>query len=234
MYGGSRGYRCGCTDRAAGSGSGGSRPKLTFIGVRRSTLVSRRYARSAPDIVSTGGGSGLGAGRVDSHTELPVIEEALMHYAGKAVVNSVNLEDGEERFEQIVPIAKRYGASLVVGCIDDDPRQGIVHVVGPEQGATLPGMTVVCGDSHTSTHGALGSLAFGIGTSEVEHVLATQCLIQKKAKRMRVLVDGRPCEFRVHPGVGREEAHKLAVTGNDPAVPGYEERVDLRKLGVHL
>ncbi len=72
-----------------------------------------------------------------------------------------------------------------------DPRQGIVHVVGPEQGATLPGMTVVCGDSHTSTHGAFGALAFGIGTSEVEHVLATQCLIQKKSKNMRVRVDGR-------------------------------------------
>ncbi|MCG8052214.1 MAG: 3-isopropylmalate dehydratase large subunit [Candidatus Thiodiazotropha endolucinida] len=71
-----------------------------------------------------------------------------------------------------------------------DPRQGIVHVIGPEQGATLPGMTVVCGDSHTSTHGALGALAFGIGTSEVEHVLATQCLIQKKSKSMQVRVDG--------------------------------------------
>ena len=71
-----------------------------------------------------------------------------------------------------------------------DPRQGIVHVVGPEQGATLPGMTVVCGDSHTSTHGAFGALAFGIGTSEVEHVLATQCLIQKKSKNMRVRVEG--------------------------------------------
>jgi len=72
----------------------------------------------------------------------------------------------------------------------DDPRQGIVHVIGPEQGATLPGMTVVCGDSHTSTHGALGALAFGIGTSEVEHVLATQCLLQKKSGNMLVSVDG--------------------------------------------
>ena len=72
-----------------------------------------------------------------------------------------------------------------------DIRQGIVHVIGPEQGATLPGMTVVCGDSHTSTHGAFGALAFGIGTSEVEHVLATQCLLQKKSKNMLVSVDGR-------------------------------------------
>ena len=71
-----------------------------------------------------------------------------------------------------------------------DIRQGIVHVIGPEQGATLPGMTVVCGDSHTSTHGAFAALAFGIGTSEVEHVMATQCLIQKKSKNMRVTIDG--------------------------------------------
>ena len=71
-----------------------------------------------------------------------------------------------------------------------DPRQGIVHVIGPEQGATLPGMTVVCGDSHTSTHGAFAALAFGIGTSEVEHVLATQCLILKKAKNLRVRIEG--------------------------------------------
>jgi 3-isopropylmalate/(R)-2-methylmalate dehydratase large subunit len=73
----------------------------------------------------------------------------------------------------------------------DDTRQGIVHVVGPEQGAVLPGMTVVCGDSHTSTHGAAGALAHGIGTSEVEHVLATQCLIQKKMKNFRIEVSGR-------------------------------------------
>ncbi len=72
----------------------------------------------------------------------------------------------------------------------DDPRQGIVHVVGPEEGLTLPGMTVVCGDSHTSTHGALGAIAMGIGTSEVEHVLATQCLIQQKPKAMRVRIEG--------------------------------------------
>lgn len=72
-----------------------------------------------------------------------------------------------------------------------DPRQGIVHIIGPEQGATLPGMTIVCGDSHTATHGAFASLAFGIGTSEVEHVLATQCLMQHKQKNMRVRVNGQ-------------------------------------------
>src|SRR4030095_15270388 len=72
-----------------------------------------------------------------------------------------------------------------------DQRQGIVHVSGPEQGATLPGMTVVCGDSHTSTHGAFAALAFGIGTSEVEHVLATQCLLTKKLKAMQIRAEGR-------------------------------------------
>lgn len=72
----------------------------------------------------------------------------------------------------------------------DDKRQGVVHIVGPEQGFTLPGNTIVCGDSHTSTHGAFGALAFGIGTSEVEHVLATQTLIQKRAKNMRITVNG--------------------------------------------
>ena len=73
----------------------------------------------------------------------------------------------------------------------NDLRQGIVHVIGPEQGSTLPGMTVVCGDSHTSTHGAFAALAFGIGTSEVEHVMATQCLLMKKTKSMQILVEGK-------------------------------------------
>ncbi|SPO05857.1 probable 3-isopropylmalate dehydratase [Cephalotrichum gorgonifer] len=81
-----------------------------------------------------------------------------------------------------------------------DKRQGIVHVIGPEQGFTLPGTTVVCGDSHTSTHGAFGALAFGIGTSEVEHVLATQCLITKRSKNMRVQVDGE-----LAPGVSSKD-----------------------------
>src|ERR1700693_544583 len=72
----------------------------------------------------------------------------------------------------------------------DSPEQGIVHVIGPEWGLTQPGMMIVCGDSHTSTHGAFGALALGIGTSEVEHVLATQCLAQKKSKNMRAVVDG--------------------------------------------
>jgi 3-isopropylmalate/(R)-2-methylmalate dehydratase large subunit len=88
-----------------------------------------------------------------------------------------------------------------------DPRQGIVHVIGPEQGITLPGMTIVCGDSHTATHGAFGALAFGIGTSEVEHVMATQCLIQRKSRNMRVRVEGIP-----GPGVGAKDV-VLAIIG---------------------
>jgi 3-isopropylmalate/(R)-2-methylmalate dehydratase large subunit len=83
---------------------------------------------------------------------------------------------------------REFGAKVYFPYLDK--RQGIVHVIGPEQGATLPGMTVVCGDSHTSTHGAFGCLAHGIGTSEVEHVLATQCLVTKKMKNMRVNVEG--------------------------------------------
>jgi 3-isopropylmalate/(R)-2-methylmalate dehydratase large subunit len=88
-----------------------------------------------------------------------------------------------------------------------DRRQGIVHIVGPEQGFTLPGMTIVCGDSHTSTHGAFGALAHGIGTSEVEHVLATQTLIQQKARNMRVTVDGK-----LPPGVTAKDLI-LAIIG---------------------
>lgn len=113
------------------------------------------------------------------------------------------------------PISRLQVETLDQNCIDfgitefglADLRQGIVHVVGPEQGATLPGMTVVCGDSHTSTHGAFGALAFGIGTSEVEHVLATQCLIQRKSKNMLVRVDGQ-----VKPGITAKDI-VLAIIG---------------------
>ena len=84
---------------------------------------------------------------------------------------------------------KEFGAKIYFPFLDK--RQGIVHVIGPENGATLPGMTVVCGDSHTSTHGAFGALAFGIGTSEVEHVLATQCMVMRKYKNMKIAVEGK-------------------------------------------
>jgi 3-isopropylmalate/(R)-2-methylmalate dehydratase large subunit len=99
------------------------------------------------------------------------------------------IADPESRL-QVETLAKN-AAEFGVEYYDEvDVRQGIVHVIGPEQGFTLPGTTIVCGDSHTSTHGAFGALAHGIGTSEVEHVLATQTLVQKKAKNMRVVVDG--------------------------------------------
>ena len=101
------------------------------------------------------------------------------------------------------PISKLQIETLDKNCSDfgineitmNDIRQGIVHVVGPEQGATLPGMSIVCGDSHTSTHGALGALAFGIGTSDVEHVLATGCLWQSKSKNLKIEVNGKLNEF---------------------------------------
>jgi 3-isopropylmalate/(R)-2-methylmalate dehydratase large subunit len=96
-----------------------------------------------------------------------------------------------ESAEQIAALAENAREFGVEYFNEYDKRQGIVHVIGPEQGFTLPGTTIVCGDSHTSTHGAFGALAHGIGTSEVEHVLATQTLIQKKAKNMRATVDGK-------------------------------------------
>ncbi|MBP5858956.1 3-isopropylmalate dehydratase large subunit [Marivibrio halodurans] len=102
---------------------------------------------------------------------------------------SKGIEDEESRI-QVDTLAKNCADFGVPYYAMDDIRQGIVHIIGPEQGFTLPGTTIVCGDSHTATHGAFGALAFGIGTSEVEHVLATQTLVQSPAKNMRVTVDG--------------------------------------------
>ena len=102
---------------------------------------------------------------------------------------SVGIADEESRI-QVEALATNAAEFGVPYFAMEDIRQGIVHVIGPEQGFTQPGMTIVCGDSHTATHGAFGALAFGIGTSEVEHVLATQTLIQKPAKNMRITVDG--------------------------------------------
>ena len=102
---------------------------------------------------------------------------------------SAGIADEESRI-QVEALARNAADFGVPYFAMNDIRQGIVHVIGPEQGFTQPGMTIVCGDSHTATHGAFGALAFGIGTSEVEHVLATQTLIQKPAKNMRITVDG--------------------------------------------
>jgi 3-isopropylmalate/(R)-2-methylmalate dehydratase large subunit len=100
----------------------------------------------------------------------------------------IRVEDSRIQVETLERNCKAFGVPYFALT---DKRQGIVHIIGPEQGLTLPGMTIVCGDSHTSTHGAFGALAFGIGTSEVEHVLATQTLLQKPAKNMRVTVNGK-------------------------------------------
>ena len=119
---------------------------------------------------------------------------------------SKGIADAESRIqvETLEKNAKDFG---VVYFGMDDVRQGIVHIIGPEQGLTQPGTTIVCGDSHTATHGAFGALAFGIGTSEVEHVLATQTLVQRPAKNMRITVDGK-----VAPGVTAKDVI-LAIIG---------------------
>ncbi len=108
----------------------------------------------------------------------------------------------------------------------DDIRQGIVHVVGPEQGVTLPGMTIVCGDSHTSTHGAFAALAQGIGTSEVEHVLATQCLIQKKSRTMQVVIEGA-----VSPGIAAKDI-VLTVIGHIGTAGGTGYVIEFAGQGI--
>ena len=119
---------------------------------------------------------------------------------------SGGIADPESRLqvEQLAENAREFGIEYYN---EFDRRQGVVHIIGPEQGFTLPGTTIVCGDSHTSTHGAFGALAHGIGTSEVEHVLATQTLIQSKAKNMRVVVDGA-----LHDGVTAKDII-LAIIG---------------------
>ncbi|HET6536965.1 MAG TPA: 3-isopropylmalate dehydratase large subunit [Sphingopyxis sp.] len=115
------------------------------------------------------------------------------------------------QLEMLVENTRRFGVeNFPMG----DPRGGIVHVVGPEQGRSQPGMTIVCGDSHSSTHGAFGALAFGIGTSEVEHVLATQTVRQRKSKNMRVLVDG---ELAAHVSAKDLALHLLGIIGVDGA-----------------
>ena len=112
-----------------------------------------------------------------------------------------------ESAEQIAVLAQNAKDFGIEYFDEFDKRQGIVHIIGPEQGFTLPGTTIVCGDSHTATHGAFGALAYGIGTSEVEHVLATQTLIQKKSKNMRAVVDNK-----LPPGVTAKDII-LAIIG---------------------
>ncbi|NNL48972.1 MAG: 3-isopropylmalate dehydratase large subunit, partial [Acidimicrobiia bacterium] len=131
------------------------------------------------------------------------------------------------------PLSRQQIETLIANCEEfgvtlyglDDPRQGIVHIIGPEQGITQPGMTIVCGDSHTATHGAFGALAFGIGTSEVEHVLATQTLTQRKPQSMAVTVDGE-----LGPGVTAKDVilsiiHEIGVAGGTGYVIEYRGQV---------
>ncbi len=130
---------------------------------------------------------------------LSLAKRALWRNSANLAVSDHNVPTTDRSVGITDPISKLQVDTLDTNCDRlgitqykmHDLRQGIVHVIGPEQGATLPGMTIVCGDSHTSTHGAFGALAFGIGTSEVEHVLATQTLLMKKSKNMLIRVDGR-------------------------------------------
>src|ERR1700690_3875795 len=124
----------------------------------------------------------------------------------------------------------------------DDPRQGIVHVVGPEQGLTLPGLLIVCGDSHTSTHGAFGAYAFGIGASEVAHVLMTQTLWQKKPKRMRVTVSGKAAagigakdialSIIAHVGADGAQGHAVEFAGSAITSLSMEGRMTLCNMSI--
>ncbi|MGA8893194.1 MAG: 3-isopropylmalate dehydratase large subunit [Anaeromyxobacteraceae bacterium] len=123
-----------------------------------------------------------------------------------------------------------------------DPRQGVVHVMGPEQGLTQPGMTIVCGDSHTATHGAFGALAFGIGTSEVEHVLATQCLLQQRPRNYEVRVDGRLPDgvaakdvilaLIARIGVGGGTGHVFEFNGSGMSALDMEERMTVCNMAI--
>jgi 3-isopropylmalate/(R)-2-methylmalate dehydratase large subunit len=119
-------------------------------------------------------------------TTIAVLDHNVPTVQGRRMLDVVDKES-EECLTTMERNARDFGLTLYDM---QDARQGIVHIIGPEQGITLPGMTIVCGDSHTSTHGALGTLAFGIGTSEVEHVLATQCMLQQRPKTMNIRVEG--------------------------------------------
>jgi 3-isopropylmalate/(R)-2-methylmalate dehydratase large subunit len=143
------------------------------------------------------------SGRKVRHPELTL---AVADHNVPTTDRSKGIENEESRIqvETLEANARKFGVEYFAM---DDIRQGVVHIVGPEQGFTLPGTTIVCGDSHTATHGAFGSLAFGIGTSEVEHVLATQTLVQKPAKNMRITVNGKP-----GPGVTAKDI-VLAIIG---------------------
>ncbi len=145
------------------------------------------------------------AGRKVRHPDatIAVIEHNVPTVPGRRMLDVVDQESALS-IRTMVQNARDFGLTLFDM---HDARQGIVHVMGPEQGLTLPGMTIVCGDSHTSTHGAMGALAFGIGTSEIEHVLATQCLLQQRPRTMNIQVGGK-----LAPGVTAKDL-ALAIIG---------------------
>lgn len=155
----------------------------------------------------------VAAGRPVRRPELALaLSDHNVPTAGQAA-GTAGVSDPEARaqLEALVDNTRRFGIeNFPLG----DPRGGIVHVVGPEQGRSQPGMTIVCGDSHTSTHGAFGALAFGIGTSEVEHVLATQTIRQRKSRNMRIRIEGR---LAAHVHAKDLALHLLAVIGVDGA-----------------
>jgi 3-isopropylmalate/(R)-2-methylmalate dehydratase large subunit len=137
------------------------------------------------------------------HATIAVLDHNVPTVVGRRMLDVV-----DKASEECIVTMEQNARDFNVTLFDmKDARQGIVHIIGPEQGITLPGMTVVCGDSHTSTHGAMGALAFGIGTSEVEHVLATQCLLQEKPRSMNIRVEGK-----IAPGVTAKDV-ALAVIG---------------------
>jgi 3-isopropylmalate/(R)-2-methylmalate dehydratase large subunit len=151
----------------------------------------------------------------------------------------VSDELAAKQMRQMEINAKEFGFRLYG---KDDPKRGIVHVIGPELGLTKPGMTIVCGDSHTATHGAFGALAFGIGTSEVEHVLATQCLLQRLPKTMEVRIEGRLTggvtakdiilALLAKIGVGGCTGHVIEYTGSAVASLSMEERMTICNMSI--
>jgi len=150
--------------------------------------------------------------------------------------------DGEDRKDMVASLTRNTQASGVVEYGLTDNRHGIVHVMGPEQGLSLPGMLILCGDSHTSTHGALGALAFGIGASEVAHVLATQTLWQRKPRTMRVLVEGELAEgvsgkdvvlaLIAQIGVNGATGHAIEYAGSTMAALSVEGRLTICNMSI--
>src|SRR6267378_385837 len=152
-------------------------------------------------------------------------------------------EDSNPMSRDFVPLMRRNFAEHGLRLFDiDSPDQGIVHVIGPELGLTQPGMTIVCGDSHTSTHGAFGALAFGIGTTEVGHVLATQCLLQGRPKTLAIAVEGRLprgvtakdliLAIIARIGVGGGTGHVIEYRGPAVGALSMEERMTVCNMSI--